>query len=152
MNLTEFSVDIYYIINEFLYSIDNNLRFVNKSMNNNKEFLICYNKIVKERVLKLKEKYSCIKIQSFLKKHFFIKPYSYYNDRLYISMRGYQFYNSEIAIPMNSLSFYDTKITFPINNEINNKNVRKSKKKLNKYRKKNNKRTVSKKSNYKNRR
>ena len=53
---------------------------------------------------------------------------------------------------MNSLSFYDTKITFPINNEINNKNVRKSKKKLNKYRKKNNKRTVSKKSNYKNRR
>ena len=67
VNLTVLPIDIYYLINKLLYSYDNNLIFVN-NIHNNPEFRNCYFKIIKKRLFKLKQTFSCIKIQSFIKK------------------------------------------------------------------------------------
>ena len=163
IQLTELSVDIYYIINELLYSYDNNLRFVNKSINKNDEFITCHNKIIKNRLLKLKRKYSCIKIQLFLKKCIY---YPFFNfNRIYIPPYGYN-YNVPITIHFTPIfSFgHSSMIMEPrfsyeriiVNNDnIINKSTKytkkkKRKKKLNKYNKRiNNKRINYKRINYK---
>ena len=67
VDLTVLPIDIYYLINKLLYSYDNNLIFVN-NIHNNPEFINCYFKIIKERLFRLKQTFSCIKIQSFIKK------------------------------------------------------------------------------------
>ena len=152
VKLIELPIDIYYIINELLYSYDNNLRFVNKSINKNDEFITCHNKIIKNRLLKLKRKYSCIKIQLFLKNCIY---YPFFNfNRMYIPSYDYN-YNYNVPITINFTPRFSYERIIVNNDNIINKSTKhtkkkKKKKKSIKYNKNiNNKRVNYKRKNYK---
>mgnify|MGYP005644679721 FL=1 len=124
--LTELPMDIYYIINNLLYSYDNNLIFVNKSLHNNQEFIKCYYGILKKRLFKLKQMYSCIKIQSFIKKYLYSPPFFSIHFRNIFNYPEYIITdNSYMSI--NSF-YYNTMIHIPPIYEIENKNKKKSNK------------------------
>jgi hypothetical protein len=156
IQLTELPVDIYYIINKLLYSYDNNLRLVNKSINQNDEFITCYNKIIKNRLLKLKKKYSCIKIQLFIKNYIYNKSFwkyygKYYTSRLYIPLPNYHLNNGiNFHLPTMILDpwFLPERIIENNNDNIINKSTKYTKKK-NKKSIKYNKKLYNKRINYK---
>ena len=138
--LTDLPGDIYCIINKLLYSYDNNLRLVNKDINKNNEFIKSYFKIRNNRLLKIKRKYSCLKIQSFIREYFYIKDYflNYYippNNYLNFSeniIQFYSFYNNTTIVINNSPELV---LNFNINFNNNNYDEVIIKKKKNKKKK-----------------
>lgn len=164
IQITELPGDIFNIINELLYSYDNNLRFVNKSFSNNDEFIKSHNKIINNRLLRIKKKYSCIKIQLFIKNYIcypylYIPPLNYnFNTQYYIHSFGRPI---RLNIPVYFYSLYQSpmiQIEYPFERIIKNKNskinksskyIKKKRKKI-KYNKKiNNKKINNKRKNYK---
>jgi len=159
--LTDLPGDIYCIINKLLYSYDNNLKLVNKDINKNNEFIKSYFKIRNNRLLKIKRKYSCLKIQSFIRDYFYIKnyflnyyippanylnfteniipDYSFYNKT---RIPDYSFYNKTMIVINNSPEL-ELKLVFDINinnnNSSYNENIIKKKKKTKKTKKTKNK-------------
>ena len=69
ISITEIPPDIYRLICGYLYFNDNQLKYVNKSTINNRDFININQKLMEERLLKLKKNYNSCKIASYFKNY-----------------------------------------------------------------------------------
>ena len=132
VDLTVLPIDIYYLINKLLYSYDNNLIFVN-NIHNNPEFINCYFKIIKERLFRLKQTFSCIKIQSFIKNKFiYFRPIIYLSFTTIFDYPHYHINGDGISSIFGPISITNTpdinQIEIDVSQSKNKKKYRKTQK------------------------
>ena len=69
ISITEIPPDIYRLICSYLYFNDNQLKYVNRSTINNRDFINIDQKLIEERLLKLKKNYNSCKIATYFKNY-----------------------------------------------------------------------------------
>lgn len=140
VDITQLPSDIYSLICNYLYFYDNQLRFINKSINNNIDYIKINHMLIKKRLLNLKKNYNSYKIQACIKKYIYDKKtfsnYDFnYQRNLYLP--HYDFGEEiQIILPRYDFYHYPSNIfQVPIfintnhNDHSNNSNSNKSKKK-----------------------
>lgn len=147
ISITEIPPDIYRLICGYLYFNDNQLKYVNKSTINNRDFININQKLMEERLLKLKKNYNSCKISSYFKNylrrktgnHIILDAASFMIHDLFITndLRPYGFLNNfnqntRVLIPNTTEYqpyFYSRMVIYPNSDNQNQNQDKKTKKK-----------------------